>query len=213
MQNLRRPASLVLLPLCAAIAALAGQPWSDEDSVRAPRPQAPLGERWIDGERFPAAGAELVQFEREVTLPIPAAEAWSLLATPEGWMRFLGVNARIELTVGGPFEIEFDPSAPPGLRGSEGCQVLAWLPERLLVFSWNAPPHMAAEREQRTFVVIEFQTLEPDRTRVLLTHAGFGSDGNWPLVATYFERAWTNLLGYVHATAVGERQPGTPEGR
>ncbi len=199
------------LSLCALAAAWVG--WGLPGDPPDPRPQAPLGERWIDGGLFPAAGPELVQFEREVTLPVPVSEAWTLLATPEGWMRFLGVTARIELAVGGAFEVQFDPSAPPGLRGSEGCQVLAWLPERLLVFSWNAPPHLAAEREQRTFVVIDFEAVEETRSRVRLTHAGFGADGEWPMVEAYFQRAWTNVLGYLHATASGERTPGTPQPR
>ena len=38
------------------------------------------------------------------------------------------------------YELHFLEDAPEGRRGSESCRVLAFVPERLLSFTWNAPP-------------------------------------------------------------------------
>ena len=49
--------------------------------------------------------------ETEVIVPASLAEVWDGWTTAQGVATFLGPRARIELAVGGPYEIYFDPDA------------------------------------------------------------------------------------------------------
>jgi uncharacterized protein YndB with AHSA1/START domain len=132
----------------------------------------------------------------------PASVVYERMSTSAGWTKFFGVESRIEPTPGGKFEIEFDPSAPAGKRGSEGCTVLSVDPGRMLSFSWNAPPKFEFVREQRTWVVVSFEELGTSTTRVRLRHMGFAElatahpahKDECAQVRAYFERAWGFVL-------------------
>ncbi len=112
-----------------------------------------------------------VMHERVVELP--RDEVWRLLTTEAGWKRLFEAEARIELRPGGKFEILFDPDAPAGQRGSEGCTVLSFVPHELLSYTWNAPPKFAHARGRYTWIVVRLDELAPTRTRVRIDHQGF----------------------------------------
>lgn len=114
--------------------------------------------------------------------------------TAEGWKAFFGVDAAIDLAIGGLFELFFDPDAPVGSKGSEGCHVLAYLPDQMVAHTWNAPPKFPDERGQHTWVVVTFADGDEGTTLVTLTHAGFGQGGSWDEVYAYFDRAWGMVL-------------------
>jgi uncharacterized protein YndB with AHSA1/START domain len=86
-----------------------------------------------------------------------------------------------------------DPYGKPGFKGADTMQVLAVEPEQLLSFTWNAPPHLAQARAQRTVVILRFAA-EGETTRLTLSHLGWGSTGEWPKARAYFEKAWPNVL-------------------
>lgn len=120
--------------------------------------------------------------------------AWTSTAGITAW---LVDEARVELRIGGPFELYFLPQEAPE-RGSEGCRVLTFVPDELLAFTWNAPPQFAELRPARTWCVVRFEALD-DGTRVTLTHTGwpdrgFDDGSRWPEVFAYFERAWPTVM-------------------
>lgn len=150
----------------------------------------------IDASGFRGDAARAVH--KEALVSAPRAAVFRALATPEGWRAFFDVEARITLKVGGPYEILFDPTAPEGERGSEGCQVLAWVPDRMLTFSWSAPPSFPEERAERTWVAILLADA-PGGTLVTLDHVGFGEGGRWGEIQPYFDKAWGMVLTAVQA--------------
>ncbi len=81
-------------------------------------------------------------------------------------------------------------SAPPGERGSEDCRILSYLPERMLSFEWNAPPQFGPLRQIKTRVVITFEAMGNDSTKVTLHHVGWGVDKGWNEIYDYFDHAW-----------------------
>lgn len=99
------------------------------------------------------------------------------------------LTANIELKVGGKFEWLWD-----GHTGSNDCQVLSFIPDRMISFSWNAPPNQPSSRALRTWVVVEFETLDGVATQVTLTHLGFGSAPHWEETRNYFDAAWEIVL-------------------
>ncbi len=142
-----------------------------------------------------AARAELPPIVKRATVSATPAEVWRAFTSVEGAKGFFAPAARIELRLDGAYELYFDPTAKPGARGSEGMKVLAFLPERMLAFTWNAPPKFPRARATRgPFVVV---LLEPQAKRTLVTlhHLGWPAEGGeWKEVRAYFDRAWGVVL-------------------
>jgi uncharacterized protein YndB with AHSA1/START domain len=128
------------------------------------------------------------------TVNAPVSKAWAAWTTQEGLWAFLGAESAIELRFGGRYEFLFDPSQKVGLQGGEGNQILSYIPERMLSFSWNAPPKFPDMRTQRTFVVLSFTALDQGRTRIDLRHAGWKEGRSWDAVFDYFSAAWPKVL-------------------
>lgn len=132
---------------------------------------------------------------KEAIVVGPVADVWRAWTTVEGVTSFFAPAARIALEPRGPYEILFDLDEEPGRQGSEGCTVVAFEPERYLVFTWNAPPHIPTVRAGRkTRVEVRFEPVAPDRTRVTLAHTGWGVGADWDETFIYFERAWDVVL-------------------
>ena len=112
----------------------------------------------IDTELFVSRGKFLRKIEREVLLQANPTKVFDAWTHSETLAVFLGVEAHVELEIGGAMELYFlgADEAEPGKRGSEGCQILSYIPDELLSFSWNAPPHLASEREKKTWVALRF---------------------------------------------------------
>lgn len=158
-----------------------------------------------------APGAAL---EYEAVVRAPIADVWKLWSTHDGLKRFFGEDNKMELRVGGPFEVYFSMEAPEGSRGSEGCKVLSYLPGRMISFEWNAPPRFASCRGKRTFVVVTLEPAGDGATRVRLRHDGFAEKltaepehaEEWNETRAYFAAAWPRVLTWLaDACASGGR--------
>jgi len=130
------------------------------------------------------------------TIPCGADEVWKKWTTREGLLSFFGPDNRVELRLGGYFEIYFLMDSPEGLRGGEGNRILSYLPERMLSFTWNAPPEFEEIRnhEHKTWVVLELKEMSARETEVILTHLGWLEGDEWDRVFDYFARAWERVL-------------------
>ena len=64
----------------------------------------------------------------------------------------------------------------------------------MISFTWNAPPHLPEARAQRTVVIVRTQPEGDNRTRVTLTHVGWGDGGEWDKAYQYFDGAWGRVL-------------------
>lgn len=156
-----------------------------------------------------SAAERMIVVEREIDAP--ASRVWRVFTTPEGWEECVGVPLKVELRPGGPYEVWFAPDAPEGSRGSDGCKVLSYLPERMLSFSWNTPPNFPTLRAMGplNIVVIEFEARGEDRTHVRITHHGWPSDAGdlqkeWDGAFGYFSAAWPMVLEWVDRGLSGE---------
>lgn len=137
-------------------------------------------------------GTRVLRFERE--LAVALEDVWQAWTDGAAFERATGWRATIEPRIAGKFEIAFDPNAPKGQAGSEGCRVLAVVPHSVLAFEWNAPPSFGKLRSEHTNVVVRFEALGEARTRIVLEHAGFGRTEEWSQVGDYFEKAWPSVL-------------------
>jgi uncharacterized protein YndB with AHSA1/START domain len=135
--------------------------------------------------------------EKQATVEATIPRMWDAWTTEEGIKSFFSPACNVELKVDGPFEILFDPGAEPGSRGAEGCRILAFQPEKMLAFTWNAPPHLAEVRKQWTHVVVRFKEAGLGSTSVTIRHDGWGEGGEWDQAFEYFDRAWEVVLRWL----------------
>ncbi|KAA0225795.1 SRPBCC domain-containing protein [candidate division KSB1 bacterium] len=131
----------------------------------------------------------------EVVVNASPDKVWLAWTTEEGVTSFFAPACKLDLRVLGVYEMYFAPHAAPGLRGGEGNMILAIQPEKMLSFTWNAPPHLPNVRQQRTSVVVRLKEINNNQTRVTLTEIGWGENEEWDQAYQYFSAAWKYVLG------------------
>ncbi|MEN0020208.1 MAG: SRPBCC domain-containing protein [Planctomycetota bacterium] len=175
----------------AALAVTAGAVFMNED----PSP--------IDSSLFTATGEAMPEIDIEAVIATDPMTAWRGWVSPDVIDAAMGVETDFDLRIGGKYEYYFGADLPEGLKGSEDCQILSYVPGQMLSFSWNAPPSIPETRDLRTWVVVTFSpetSTDNDRaqTRIRLQHIGFGPIGNkneaWAKTRAYFEAAWPQVL-------------------
>ena len=134
------------------------------------------------------------QISKEAIVRASAAEVWTAWTTSAGIQSFFAPEAIVDPKPDGAFRLHFNPYAPPGSKGADDMRFLALQKERMLSFTWNAPPHLPDARLQRTVVVVRMDPLGDNETRVRLSHVGWGDGGEWDQAYDYFDRAWGNVL-------------------
>lgn len=112
----------------------------------------------------------------EATYPYPPAEVWRALTRRETMRAWLMETTFDEARVGHRFEFRDEPRV--GWSGVTKCEVLEAVPERRLVFSFQAQE----DAGRPTTVAFD---LEPagDGTRVRLRHSGFTGFKGWMMRA------------------------------
>ena len=130
----------------------------------------------------------------ETTIPAPQTAVWDAWTTTKGVNSFFSEMADIELRIGGKYEIYFSDQVPYGQRGSEDCRILSFLPQSMLSFEWNAPPQFGKLRYELTQVILQFEKISENETRITLTQHGWGIGEKWDELYAYFERAWGYVL-------------------
>jgi uncharacterized protein YndB with AHSA1/START domain len=131
---------------------------------------------------------------KEALVRAPVADVWNAWTTSAGIQSFFAPEAKVEPRPEGAFRLHFNPYAPPGSKGADDMRFLALQKERLVSFTWNAPPHLPDARLQRTVVIVRMEPAGERETRVRLTHLGWGDGGEWDKAYDYFDRAWGNVL-------------------
>ena len=138
--------------------------------------------------------SEIKSIECDILVPASIKEVWQAWTTVDGARSFFSPDARIDPVPGGPYEILFNPSAPPGSQGAEEMIILAMQEPTFLSFTWNAPPHLPDVRGHRTVVEIRLESIAADSTKVSLRHTGWGIGGQWDQAFEYFSNAWPRVV-------------------
>jgi uncharacterized protein YndB with AHSA1/START domain len=131
---------------------------------------------------------------KQVLVKAPVEAVWEAWTTTEGIKTFFAPDARVEARPDGPFEIYFNPYAAPGAKGGDGLRILALQPQRMISFTWNAPPYFPEVRPHRTYVTVRMHPAADGQTHVTLAHSGWGDGGQWDQVYNYFDKSWGIVL-------------------
>lgn len=127
----------------------------------------------------------------QLSIEVPAAvhDVYAAFTTSAGFSSWAVPLARVELRIGGLIEADYNADAKLGDRTNIHNQIVAYIPDRLLVFrNVQAPPDLtSAELFQKTSTAVEFESIGPTRTRVTLTNAGYGTGEEWSALYRKFE--------------------------
>jgi uncharacterized protein YndB with AHSA1/START domain len=134
--------------------------------------------------------------ERSIQLSIDVSasphDAFTAFTTSDGFSSWAVPIAKVEFRIGGYIEASYDPNAKIGDPGNIKNAIVAYVPDRVLVIHNIQAPAEFADQElfQRTVTIIEFTALEPRRTRVTITNAGYGAGQRFDTLYRHFE--WGN---------------------
>ena|ERR1700741_5050749 len=128
---------------------------------------------------------------QQLVLNTTPEAVWRKWTTTEGIQSFFCRNCSIDLKLNGNFELYFMMSNPVGLRGSEGCRFLSYIPGKMLSFSWNAPPEFPEVRNgEKTWCILFLEETEQNKTLLKFSHLGWHKGEEWDKVYDYFSKAW-----------------------
>ena len=130
----------------------------------------------------------------EIVVNAAVEKVWQAWTTRDGIRSFFAPGCDIDVRVLGKYDILFAPTAPAGLRGAEDNLILAIQEGKMLSFTWDAPPDFPDIRKQRTSVVLRFAQIDKNKTKLSLTHSGWGEGDDWNKVYAYFIVAWGEVV-------------------
>jgi len=138
----------------------------------------------VEDHSFVTAEGQRIQ-RLEIDLDAPVAQVWALLATSEGLRSWMAPVVEIELRNGGRWEASYDATRQSGDPGNIVNEVLAFIPERLLVLQVrSAPPDYPLNLSlvQSARAVFELEPIDAGRTRVSVTGVGYGTGPEWDAI-------------------------------
>lgn len=173
----RRAIWMAISLLAATLAAAAGEKvrsWRDFPAVSNTSFTEPSGDRAI---------------QLSIDVPAPVHDVYAAFTTTTGFSSWAVPVTRVELRVGGMMESSYDAKARIGDPDNIRNEIIAYVPERLLVIrNVHAPSALQyAELFQRTVTVIEFAALDDRHTRVTMTNAGYGAGEGFAKLYRNFE--------------------------
>ena len=172
---------------------------------KAPRPWGDMAAYFADPEGNVLAvgrklkpgeeeGGDAIVLTRENMVYAGIEEVFAAWTTEEGVKTFFAPQAHVDARVGGTYEMYFMPDAPEGSRGSEGCTVIEFEPNRHLAFTWNFPPTLPAIRNEHTRIDIWFTRIDDEITQLTMKQSGWKHGHDWLKGLQYFEQAWDIVL-------------------
>lgn len=147
----------------------------------------------VDSPRIEATGTDFDVLTLSAQVNTDVHTAWTAWANAHHLTRWWPVaRARIDLRVGGAYELRFSSDPKRTHESTDGCRILSYVPDRMLSFSWSMPPHLAATNA-RSWVVLTFTEVQGG-TEIELVHCGLPTGPEGPDRVEYFRQAWRRVL-------------------
>lgn len=133
--------------------------------------------------------------QHEVIVNADVSEVYKSWTTPEGIKTFFAPECEVELKLFGKFHIYFSPENPVGTKGAEDEMIISFQKNKMLSFTWGFPPVLPDLRNnQKTIVVLRFEDLGNNKTKVVITQSGWGEGKDWDKGYEYFNYAWKEIV-------------------
>ena len=174
-------------------------------SVAVARAQSPPDFPHVANTSFVEANGDR-SIQLSIVIAAPPEKVFAALSSAEGWKSWAAPFVTGEARVGGVLETSYDPAAKPGDPGNIQNQIVAWIPNRLVVLkNLKAPAGFEhADLFAKTATIIEL-TAEGGGTKVTLSGVGFGPGPGFD--ALYAGFSWGNAYGLENLKRAVESGP------
>lgn len=134
--------------------------------------------------------------EQSVIIDAPVAVLWQAYVDPAQFARWNAPFEAVDLRVGGSIEASYDVNAKIGDADNIKHWIITYLPERLLVFKNIQAPRTFPHPEvfQRTVIVVRYEPLGSNLTRVSVDVSGWGSGPDDKQIYGFFQSGNASLL-------------------
>ena len=125
----------------------------------------------------------------EVVVAAPVAKVWDAFTTDKGFTSWAVPVAHITLGNDGMMESSYLPTAKIGDPDNIRNQIVAYVPERLLVIHNVHVPKSAPFKPEfidKIRTVVEFQDLGDGRTRIVESGVGYGEGADFDAMYKHF---------------------------
>ena len=125
-----------------------------------------------------------------IDVPAPVKAVYDAMTTTEGFASWAVPVAKIDFRIGGMIEASYDSHAKMGDPDNIKNQIVAYVPDHLLVIHNVQAPSGFVDSAlfQKTVTIMEFTPLDANATHVTLTNAGYGPGAGFDDVYAHF--AW-----------------------
>ncbi len=132
-----------------------------------------------DGTRF---------YEDTLIIKAPPKALWAAFTDTDSYRKWAVPVAAIDFRLGGGIEASYDPKGHLGDPQNIKNTLIAYIPERLLVFRNVQSPDGMPGKEvyAKTVKTLEFEALGPSETRVTVSGIGFGSGAEFDQLYKFF---------------------------
>lgn len=134
----------------------------------------------------------------ELVVPAPVEDVWEAWTTAEGVASWAAPAGYVDLRRGGSWEAHFDPSRPPGQRGSDANEIVDFDPERLLVIRAGAPQQFPTVRAEKTTFYLTLTPVGRHHTLVQGIQSGWKDGPEWDEAFEYLAGANAVWLDWLH---------------
>jgi uncharacterized protein YndB with AHSA1/START domain len=133
--------------------------------------------------------------QNAVVIAAPAKALWGAFTDPAAYRAWAGGVAAVDLRIGGLFETSYEPAGHVGDPANLRHRIVAFVPERLIVFQNLQAPGLPDEALYRgTAIVVQYEPLGERSTRVTVSHVGFGAGAGYDRLSAFFGRGDAAML-------------------
>lgn len=122
-------------------------------------------------------------------------KAFDMFTKNEHLEKWFSVKADVELSIGGKYELFWDPKDLEN-NSTMGCKILAFDKPNYLNFEWKGAvqhKHFMNNVRPLTNVTVIFST-KGKQTNVTVIHTGWRNTEEWEKALQYFSIAWKSVL-------------------
>lgn len=126
--------------------------------------------------------------QQSIDIAAPPSCLWRSLADEDGLKAYGMSVVHVEMKNGGVLEEGFTPTAKIGGTDTIRHRIIAYLPERLLVLrNEQTPPGLPhADLYRNVVQVIAIEPRAAGKTRLTISHTGYGSGADYDELYTFF---------------------------
>jgi uncharacterized protein YndB with AHSA1/START domain len=127
-------------------------------------------------------------YQDSLVIKAPVARLWGAFTDTAQYRAWGAKVSAIDFRIGGAIEASYDPAGHLGDPQNIKNQIIAYIPDRLLVFrNVQAPDRLPGKRAYGdTVKTLEFTALSPDTTRVTVSGMGFGQGADFDALYAFF---------------------------